>query len=370
MNLEWYKLAGTVLLAIVLVGMVWNDRGNAGESTDRTESAGDKTIDPKITTSGPWNSFDRPSFDELRRMLDPLQFEVTQENGTERAYSNKYYNNDKDGIYVDIVSGEPLFSSLDKYDSGSGWPAFTRPLVSDYVTEHKDGSAGMQRIEVRSKMADSHLGHVFEDGPDPTGLRYCINSASMRFIPVDQLEEEGYGTFTALFESDEDARASETTGVAVLAGGCFWGMEEIIRSIDGVIDTEVGYTGGHVKNPDYQVVSSKKSGHAEAVRIVFDPEKLGYEEILGYFFRMHDPTTVNRQGNDIGTSYRSAIFYQDERQREIAERVKAEVDRSGKWKEPIVTEITKAGPFYSAEDYHQDYLVKNPNGYTCHYLRD
>jgi peptide methionine sulfoxide reductase msrA/msrB len=370
MNLEWYKLAGTVLLAIVLVGLVWNGRGHAGESTDKTEHTSDKTIDPKKATSGPWNDFEKPSFDELRRMLDPLQFKVTQENGTERAFSNRYYGNHKDGIYVDIVSGEPLFSSLDKYDSGSGWPAFTRPLIPDYVTEHKDGSAGMQRIEVRSKIADSHLGHVFEDGPDPTGLWYCVNSASMRFLPADQLEEEGYGAFTVLFDSDEDARAPETTEVAVLAGGCFWGMEEILRKIDGVIDTEVGYTGGHVKDPDYQVVSGKKSGHAEAVRIVFDPGKISYEEILGYFFRMHDPTTVNRQGNDVGTSYRSAIFYQDDRQREIAEQVKAEVDRSGKWNDPIVTEITKAGPFYAAEDHHQDYLVKNPNGYTCHYLRD
>ena len=135
-------------------------------------------------------------------------------------------------------------------------------------------------------------------------------------------------------------------------------MEDILRKIDGVIDTEVGYTGGHVKNPDYQVVSGKKSGHAEAVRIVFDPERISYEEILGYFFRMHDPTTVNRQGNDIGTSYRSAIFYQDDRQREIAERVKTEVHRSGSWKDPIVTEITPALEFYPAEDYHQRYLEK------------
>jgi peptide methionine sulfoxide reductase msrA/msrB len=370
MNLEWYKLAGTVLLTIVLVGLVWNTRGNAGEPTGDTARAGNKTIDPKIVTSGPWNDFEKPAYSKLRQILDPLQFKVTQESGTERAFSNTYWNNHKSGIYVDIVSGEPLFSSLDKYDSGSGWPAFTRPLIPDYVSEHKDGSAGMQRIEVRSKIADSHLGHVFEDGPAPTGLRYCINSASMRFIPANELEQEGYGAFTALFETDEDASTAATSEVAVLAGGCFWGMEDILRDIDGVIETEVGYTGGHVENPTYRDVSSKKSGHAEAVRIVFDPEKISYEEILGYFFRMHDPTTLNRQGNDIGTSYRSAIFYQDERQREIAEQVKEQVDGSGKWKDPIVTEIVKAGPFYSAEDYHQDYLVKNPNGYTCHYLRD
>ena len=186
MNLEWYKLAGTALLAIALVGLVWSGRGNAGEPTGDTERAGDKTTNPKIVTSGPWSDFEKPPYSKLRQILDPLQFKVTQENGTERAFSNTYWNNHKTGIYVDIVSGEPLFSSLDKYDSGSGWPAFTRPLIPDYISEHADGSAGTQRIEVRSKIADSHLGHVFEDGPAPTGLRYCINSASMRFIPANE----------------------------------------------------------------------------------------------------------------------------------------------------------------------------------------
>jgi peptide methionine sulfoxide reductase msrA/msrB len=157
---------------------------------------------------------------------------------------------------------------------------------------------------------------------------------------------------------------------ATLAGGCFWGMEDIIRKLPGVTSTTVGYTGGVTKDPKYPEVKTGKTGHAEAIRIVFDPAKISFESLLAAFFRMHDPTTLNRQGNDVGSQYRSAIFYHSSAQKETAERVKAEVDRSGKWKKPIVTEITPAAEFYSAEDYHQDYLVKNPGGYTCHWMRD
>ena len=158
--------------------------------------------------------------------------------------------------------------------------------------------------------------------------------------------------------------------VAILAGGCFWGMEEILRAIPGVRSTEVGYTGGHLAEPDYLAVSSGTSGHAEAVRVVFDPSAISYEELLGYFFRMHDPTTPDRQGNDRGTQYRSAIFTLDDRQRLVALRVIEEQEAGDRWTDPIVTEVVPAGPFEPAEAYHQDYLQKHPNGYTCHYLRD
>jgi peptide methionine sulfoxide reductase msrA/msrB len=164
-----------------------------------------------------------------------------------------------------------------------------------------------------------------------------------------------------------------TTGTetAVLAGGCFWGMEELLRKIPGVIDTEVGYAGGSTASPTYEAVKTGSTGHAEAVRIVFDPSKLSYAELLEkWFFRMHDPTTRNRQGNDVGTQYRSAIFVSSPDQRKTAEAVKARVDQSGKWKAPLVTEIVEAGPFTAAEGYHQGYLEKNPGGYTCHWLRD
>ncbi len=162
----------------------------------------------------------------------------------------------------------------------------------------------------------------------------------------------------------------DATEIATLAGGCFWGMEDLIRRIPGVIDTEVGYAGGTLEGPRYEQVKTGRTGHAEAVRVVFDPERLSFEELLGWFFRMHDPTTRNRQGNDVGTPYRSAIFYHDEEQRRVAEMVKRRVDESSKWANPVVTEIVPAGPFYPAEDDHQDYLVQNPGGYTCHWVRD
>ena len=158
--------------------------------------------------------------------------------------------------------------------------------------------------------------------------------------------------------------------IATLAGGCFWGMEEILRKIPGVLDTKVGYIGGSVPNPTYKLICTGITGHAEAVQIHFDPTKISYEQVLGYFFRLHDPTTLNRQHNDRGTQYRSAIFYNSDEQKTVAERVKAGVDKSGKWKQPVVTEITKASEWWPAEGYHQKYLVKNPGGYNCHVLRD
>jgi peptide methionine sulfoxide reductase msrA/msrB len=326
--------------------------------------------EPVRKSDAAWRKFRKPKDDELKKTLDPSQFRVTQQEGTEAPFRNAYWDNHEAGIYVDVVSGEPLFSSGDKFDSGTGWPSFTRPLLPEQVVEHTDGSLGMTRVEVRSKLADSHLGHLFDDGPAPTGMRYCINSAALRFIPAGSLEAEGYGEFAAMFGNRDRGKAQETTETALLAGGCFWGMEEIIRDIPGVVDTEVGYTGGQTSGATYMAVKHGDTGHAESIRVVFDPSRLSYEELLGWFFRMHDPTTLNRQGNDTGTQYRSAIFYLNEEQRSVAEKVKAGVEKAGHWKRPIVTEIVPAGPFHVAEDVHQDYLERNPGGYTCHYLRE
>jgi peptide-methionine (S)-S-oxide reductase len=152
---------------------------------------------------------------------------------------------------------------------------------------------------------------------------------------------------------------------AILAGGCFWGMEDLFRKRPGVISTRVGYTGGDIPNATY----GNHDGHAEALEIVFDPERISYREILEFFFQIHDPTTLNRQGNDVGTSYRSAIFYLDDEQRRVAQKTIAEIDASGRWPGKVVTEAVPAGPFWEAEPEHQNYLERYPSGYTCHFVR-
>lgn len=160
------------------------------------------------------SDFKKPDAAELKKQLTPEQFAVTQQSATEPAFANKYWDNHKPGIYVDVVSGQPLFSSLDKFDSGCGWPSFTQPLSDTDVVERADDSYGMERTEVRSKIADSHLGHVFDDGPGPTGLRYCINSASLRFIPLDKMQAEGYGAYLGPFIKDGlyKAQTNSSTG--------------------------------------------------------------------------------------------------------------------------------------------------------------
>jgi peptide methionine sulfoxide reductase msrA/msrB len=296
---------------------------------------------------------------DLKNTLTPLQYEVTQNDGTEAPFANEYWDNKAEGIYVDIVSGEVLFSSKHKYDSGTGWPSFYQPLVPDNLQEISDHKLARMRTEIRSKIGNSHLGHVFDDGPKPTGKRYCMNSAALRFIPKDQLVAQGYEKYLAQFGEESNQ------AIAYFAGGCFWCVEEDFLKTIGVNDVISGYMGGLAKNPSYENVCDGTTGHAETVAVHFDPKKIGYEDLVKVFLLHIDPTVKNRQFCDVGNQYRTAIFYLDEQQKQAANKA---VDWLKKTFTDInpVTEISHAKEFYRAEEYHQRYAEKNPDRYQAY----
>jgi peptide methionine sulfoxide reductase msrA/msrB len=305
---------------------------------------------------------------EWKKTLTPEQFRVMRQGGTERPFSGQYNDLWENGFYTCAGCGTPLFRSETKYDHGTGWPSFTAPVDEKNLVYKDDYSLLVKRVEVRCAACGAHLGHVFDDGPAPTFLHYCINSAAMNFVPASPAEA---ASGLARGPSSQHVEASSKTArglaeeaeTATFAAGCFWGVEHKLGKIPGVLSTMAGYTGGKTANPSYEDVCTGKTGHAESVQLRFDPAQVSYEELVRKFFGIHDPTQVNRQGPDRGTQYRSAIFYHDARQKQAAEKVMAELGASGKFKRPLATELVPASVFYPAEEYHQKYLEKN--GLAC-----
>lgn len=283
--------------------------------------------------------------------MKPLTSEerrVILQKGTERPFSGIYYDHWEDGTYVCRQCGAPLYRSQDKFDAGCGWPSFDNAIEG--AVKHEPDADG-RRTEIVCARCGGHLGHLFTgEGFTPKNTRHCVNSVSMAF-------DSAAGTQCV---SETGQPAVET---AYFAGGCFWGVEHMLRKEAGVVDVESGYMGGSTESPTYEQVCRGRTGHAETVRVRFDPSKVSFETLAKLFFEIHDPTQENGQGPDIGDQYRSEIFYTSPEQRSTAQKLIAELRSKGY---EVATELAPAGRFWPAEAYHQDYYERKGTRPYCH----
>jgi peptide methionine sulfoxide reductase msrA/msrB len=288
---------------------------------------------------------------EWQKQLTPKQYEIVRNKGTEQPYCGTLLDNKKEGVYACVCCRLPLFSSDAKFQSESGWPSFFQPIAKENIVRQVDDNHDMQRVEIHCARCDGHLGHLFEDGPKPTGLRFCLNSESLAFTATEDLKQL----------ADPAAANARPLATAVFAGGCFWCTEAIFEQLGGVSEVSSGYAGGDPKRANYEAVCSGDTGHAEAIRITYDPSKLSYEKLLEVFFATHDPTQLNGQGPDTGTQYRSAVFYADDAQKQAAEKYIAQLTEKKTYAKPIVTALEPFKEFFPAEEHHQDFVRRNPD---------
>ena len=294
---------------------------------------------------------------EWKKILSPDLYAVAREADTERAFTGTMWNSETKGTYYCATCGNKLFRAEQKFTSSCGWPSFFEQESKESITFKADNSYGMQRTEALCGRCDSHLGHLFDDGPEPTGKRYCMNAISLDFVPDGIVAAKTTGNL----DSSESEQAEQTV---VLGGGCFWCVEAVYQNLDGVKSVYSGYAGGSVENPSYEEVCTGRTGAAEVVEITYDKTKTNLDEIFQVFFTVHDPTTLNRQGADVGTQYRSAIFYKNETEKKAAQSIINELNEKV-FSNKIVTTLEPLKKFYKAEEYHQGYYENNKDKGYC-----